>query len=344
VNARRVLLALPALLLIGDVAAPVIARADTRPDVLSAYAIAVTPQPDGMLTMTYTLTGYKVESDWPASEPYLQIGVPNGNFSITNFGSDGTVDVSNAEMVETNGSFVQFDFGTLPRTGDTFDLHFTIDQGGMAYRDTGADQIDYDFVPAGWTFPIVVDEMTVSWADPADPSQLALAEPSPQNDGTTMTWDWTSPSIDASGMFDAYAIQIDYQASAFDVSDAASAQSNGENGSGSGSYDNSGSSGDSSGALVGLFIVAMFVLAFVQMFRGDQYGGGPGFRAGTGVYHSGFSHACACACAGCACACACACAGGGRVGCSRKAIGIACLPRVVRSMTGSRAEGEVAPS
>ena len=54
----------------------------------------------------------------------------------------------------------------------------------------------------------------------------------------------------------------------------------------------------------------------------------PSHSSSSGGFGSSTGHSSSCACAS-HCACACACAGGGRVGCSRKAIGIACLKQVI---------------
>ena len=207
-SAVRWPLALAAVLL-GSLLAPPAARAEVPPDVLDSYSIAITPQSDGMLTMNYTLAGYHVMSDWPSSEPYLQVGVPNGNFSITNSGSgNGIVDVSNVEAAYSSaGSFVQFDFGTLPRTGDVFDLHFTVSQGQMAYPDPSNSEVTFKFIPAAWTFPITVRQLAVSWANPSSPSLLKLVQPAPTNGDTAMTWQWDSPAI-SSGMFEDDSVEL----------------------------------------------------------------------------------------------------------------------------------------
>jgi len=340
VSARRWLWALAgALVLLGSLLTPLAARADVAPDVLDSYSIAITPQADGMLSMDYTLTGYHVMSDWPSNEPYLQIGVPNESFSITNASYGGEIAVSNVRAVDGGGSFVEFDFGTLPRTGDVFDLHFTITQGAMAYPDTSNNEVTFGFIPSGWTFPITVEQLTVSWASPSNPSLLKLVQPSPTNGVMAMTWLWDSPAVNSYGMFEVASVELAYDQSAFTLSDAATAHSAGDNGDYSGG--NSGDSGSSgSGSAPGtvifvIFVIFVFAAAAATNRAGDNYNGGPGIHpGGRGFIGGGFGGG-GCACAGCACACACACAGGGRVGCSRKAIGIECLPRIIRTMTKS---------
>ena len=334
----RGLSVLATALVIAGLLAPATVRADVAPDGLDSYTIAITPQSDGMLTMDYTLNGYHAMSDWPANEPYLQVGVPNGSFTIDTSGFSGQVAVSNVEVVDNGGSFVQFDFGTLPRTGDVFNLSFSITQGAMAYPDTGNGEVTYEFMPAAWTFPITVSQLTVLWTNPSDPSLLKFAQPAPTYGGEAMSWQWQHPSIDGSGMFGDDEISLAYDQSAFTLSDAATAQTD----SGNGGFSSGGSSGSTS--MVGGFLVVVVFLGIVWtlswVVSGDNYRGGPGVRpVRAGFFGGGFGGGgCACACAGCACACACA--GGGRVGCSRKAIGIACLTKVIRSMTKN---GEASP-
>ena len=307
--------------MLGAFLAPPAAKAALPPDLLDSYIIEITPQSDGMLVMQYTLSGYHVASNWPSNQPYLQIGVPNGNFSISAWGANDGADVSKVEAVNSGGSFVQFDFGRLPRNGDVFDLHFTVNVGKMAYPDTAQHQINYKFIPAGWTFPINVSRMMVTWANPSDPALLKSAQPAPAPGETAMTWYWEHPALNSSGMFADDTIDLVYTGSAFSLSDAAT---------GSGS-----NSGGGTGANIGLWtivIIALVVLVLIVVvaviFSDDDYGSGSGVGYGRGVY---VAHSCACA----GCACACACAGGGKVGCSRKAIGIACLPKVIRTMTKS---------
>ncbi len=142
--------------------------------------------------------------------------------------------------------------------------------------------------------------------------------PAPTYGDTGMTWHC-----------DEY-VEVVYDASAFGLSEEATAQSQGGNGGGSGSGSGSGSGDGAFPLIIALFLMGGVGVASVYRWAagGDGYSGGSGFHGGFAGGGGGHS----CACAGCACACACACAGGGRVGCSRKAIGIACLPEVIRSL------------
>jgi hypothetical protein len=319
---------LVALALFGNLLLPLAANASAPADVLDAYTIAVTPQTDGLLTMDYTLSGYHNMSDWPTNQPYLQIGVPNSHFSITSWSSpDGSANISQVEAVNHNGSFAQFDFASLPQKGAVFNLHFTISQGQMAYPDAAKNEVTFKFIPAAWTFPINVRQLTVTWANPSDPALLKFVDPAPAN-GEVMTWGWTNPAINSSGMFGDDAINLAYDQSAFTLSADATATSNNGNGGG-----DSGLIATWVIVIIGI-AVALFVGFFALLFYSDDYSNGSSTGGGA-RYYGGAVHSCACA----GCACACACAGGGKVGCSRKAIGLACLPKVVQAMTEKRPSG-----
>lgn len=310
------------------------AAADTPPDILDDYSIAVTPQPDGSLVMSYTLQKYCAYSDWPSDVPYLQVGVPNGNFSISEWGpKSGPNMVVDAEPVTSGGSFVQLDFDgdNLPKNGDCFDLNFTIVQNAMSYPDEDNNQVTMKFIPSGWSFPIQVKRLTITWAIPEDSSLLKVTDPSPMGtDGSSMIWTWNSPVMNSSGMFGDYFVKLAYDPSTFQLSDEAKASSDSGNGGG----------GSAAGIVVLVIIVVILVvILFVALWLAEEGSGGGGGYYGGGGGGLGSGHfgggglgsgggGSSCACAGCACACACA--GGGRVGCSRKGIGIKCLPKVIK--------------
>jgi hypothetical protein len=356
-------------------------RADAPPDILDSYTIAIAPNADGSLAMNYTLTNYCAKSDWPGEYPYLQVGVPNGNFSISDWGpKDGQDKVVNAEKVTSGGSFVQLDFdrGNLPKNGDCFDLYFAIVQSKMAYPDTGNGTVTFKFIPSGWNFPINVNTLIVTWALPSDPSLVKLTEPAPAStDATTMAWKWTNPAMNSSGMFADSAIKIAYDKSAFTLPAAAATETSPSTGSGV------------SNLVIGVILVLVllvFIVVVCWVLFGsssdDGYTSGGGYSSvdtspsyiptytpsesrssspsrrsestessspseshDSGSSHSSFGggfggssgHSSSCACAS-HCACACACAGGARVGCSRKAIGIACLSKVISSISDEQSK------
>jgi len=319
------------------------ARAETPPDILDSHTIAIAPQADGTLVMTYTLSGYCVKSDWPSDEPYLQIGVPNSKFTITDWYAEG-VTVTKPESITIGGSFVQMDFKPLPKNGDCFNLRFTITQNKMAYPDPQNGNVTFKFIPAGWNFPIKVNTLTVIWNGPTDPVMLKLTEPKPMGtDGTNMIWMWSNPPMNSAGMFNDATIKLAYDKAAFALSDAATSKQEG--------------GGESFNWkccwTVFWIVIAILVLIFIIAWFSEAYESGDGFGpafvttmdnvgevlsdlSSAGGSGGSSGHSSSCACAGCACACACA--GGGRVGCSRKAIGVACLKQVIAEVTGRKEE------
>jgi hypothetical protein len=319
-------------------------HADPPPDILDLYSIAITPQPDGSLVMAYTLNHYCTNSDWPSDQPYLQIGVPNGSFSITDWGpKDGENKVVNAEALTFGESLVQLDFdeNKLPKNGNCFDLFFTITQNKMAYPDPENGNITFAFVPAGWKFPIQVKQLTVTWQGPTDPSLLKLTDPNPSvQNGTTMVWTWSDPVMDASNMFRSATLKFAYDKSAFTLSEAATTQKGGGNGGSSFNWQFCWT--------VVIIILVVLLILFIIAVISEAYTSGDGVGPAIvtvidnvgetvsdvlsdgGGFGGSSGHSSSCACAGCACACACA--GGGKVGCSRKAIGVACLSKVLTRM------------
>lgn len=318
-----------------------LAKADTPADILDSYKIQVAPQNDGTLLMNYTLQNYCTYSDWPSDQPYLQIGVPNSSFEITDWGpKDGANKIIKAEQITTGGSFVQLDFdqNNLPKNGDCFDLNFSIVQKKMAYPDDNNNQITFKFIPAGWQFPIKVNSLTIIWGKPSDMSLLKVTDPSPASqDDANMYWQWNSPAMSSTYMFSDYAVKFAYDKSSFTLTDDATTSSDTGNG------------GDESGGgiILIIFVVILAIVLIVvivgaltgSLGGGDDdysgsggifFGGGSssGHSGGGGLGGSGGGYSCACA----SCACACACAGGGKVGCSRKGIGVRCLPHVLKEI------------
>lgn len=339
-----------AIVFVGALFVPVaVFAAGDPPDQLESYTISVTPQVDGVLLMDYRLDNYCVAIDkWPSDEPYLQIGVPNGNFTISDWGpKEGKNRVVDAKALTSGGSFVQLDFdkGSLPKKGDCFSLFFSIAQNKMAYPDPENENVTFKFIPAGWKFPIQVKSLTLKWMLPADPAMVKLTEPAPMVvDSTAMIWRWNNPPMNASGMFSDASVKFAYDKAAFTLSESATTNTDSGNG----------GSGNLGSLCLTIFIVVVVVVVVIWILlaiaesinSGDSLGtsfitvadnfsevlsSGDGFGGSTG-------HSSGCACAGCACACACA--GGGRVGCSRKAIGIQCLEDVVKEMTEDKPDEE----
>lgn len=221
-----------AVLSLGLLCAPLtVVAADIPPDQLESYTISVTPQADGSLVMSYALYNYCAKSDWPSDIPYLQVGVPNGNFIISEFGpKDGVIKVVNAEKIVSGGTFVQLDFdaSNLPKDGDCFNLNFSIVQGRMAYSSPESGDITFELIPAGWDFPIQVKTLTLNWATAPDIALIKLTDPAPAaTDSVNMVWQWNNPQSDASGMFRGATIKLVYGNEAFTLpADTPTAQSN----------------------------------------------------------------------------------------------------------------------
>lgn len=386
------------IILIGAVFAPVqIVRADVPPDQLESYTVSVSPQTDGSLIMNYALDNYCARSDWPTDIPYLQVGVPNGNFVLMEgWGpKDGANRVVKAEPINNGyGSFVQLDFdqGNLPKNGDCFNLNFSVTQSHMAYPDPVNGNVTFELIPAGWDFPIQVKTLILNWALPIDPALVKLTDPAPMTkDLTFMTWQWTDPQMDASSMFRGATIKLAYDKSAFTLPVEVQAPE-------------SVNTDDESGAIsinpiAILFIVLILVVLVIGLGLLLNWGGsglgssgfggndsnyvptppkprrfstdrhesekprrreksGPSYSpsrrsesppyspppkrpdppsSSGGGFGGSSGHSSGCVSMP-SCACACACAGGGRVGCSRKGIGIKCLGDAIASIVAPRHE------
>lgn len=322
--------------LLGSLFGVIPVKADAPPDELASYIITIAPQSDGTLVMSYQLQHYCAKSDWPAEYPYLQVGVPNSTFTITDWNPKESF-VTEAKPVNSGGSFVRFDFNPLPKNGDCFDLSFTITQGKMAFPTTDdTNEVTFKFIPSGWTFPIKIASLTVMWTKSPDASLLKLTDPNPKaTNDNIMIWQWTNPVMSSSGMFSDYAVKIAYDKSAFSLSEVATSPSDNANG---------GDGGLSLFWIIVIVVIVVIVIILVLDWLTDGeligIGGGGGYYSGGGLGggHSGGGglggggRGSSCACASCACACACA--GGGRVGCSRKGIGIQCIRRVIKKVTG----------
>jgi hypothetical protein len=232
------------------VAAPAAMSAEVPPDVLDSYEIAIAPQSDGTLAIDYTLTGYHPMSEWPSDQPYLQVGIPNGYFKISSWKAGGA-NVSSVTPLTGSPSLAQFNFSSLPRVGDSFDLRFSVSVGHMAF--SNGSETSFEFIPSGWTFPITVKRMTVSWQNPSGATPL-LTQPDPTTTGGAMTWTWDTPKADGSGMFRGNTISIAYPTSVFSISGDTVVPDNGP------TYDNSGSSSGSGWDPFGVIVTIIAIL------------------------------------------------------------------------------------
>ena len=264
-------------------------------DEIQSVTIDADTSADGVVTLRYEIVWKVLDSTSEGPLTWVQIGVPNDAYEITDFGGDA---VSAVPYNQADESKVRLDLCKDFLAGETAAFHFTIRQYNLLQK--AGNECRCDFIP-GWFDDIAVKQMTVRW----QPGNVIRANKT--LDGV-YTW---SGSLAAGEHFQTvttyysgnmalaappspadydYNPPVDY--SNTDTEDMSS-----EN------------SGDYSGLLAFLFLPVVVVLAIIRGARGYRGGRGfgGGFRGGGG---------CACACAGCACACACA--GGGRAGCARK--------------------------
>lgn len=328
-----------ALLAAVSILAPAAAFAQ-QPDVIGQYSVHVTPRDDGTLVMAYSFSKYCATTDFPSDKPYLQVGVPNRNFELVDWGPKSAPDsqtkvwVASADALQGLNSQVQLNFNKQPLAGECWDLNFTIHQSQMAYAQ-GSDEVAFQFTP-GWFDFAKISAMTITWDLPSDPSLVHTTVPAAT---TAPSQDvWTNSNMAPN---DRFTVGITYAKSAFPnlTVVAPSAPSNQP------SEPTSSTSSDNGWVICLIIAIIVFIVIFLRIFGnyggdggygsglggwflggvggGGGGGGGGGISPRTGGGGGGFSgrgSSCACACAGCACACACA--GGGRAGCTRKGIDI----------------------
>jgi hypothetical protein len=308
------------------------------PDVIGDYSVHVTPRDDGTLAMEYRLANYCAATDFPGDKPYLQVGVPNRNFDLVDWGPKSApngqtkVWVASASSLQGLNSQVQLNFNKQPVAGDCWDINFTIDQRQMAYAQ-GSDEVSFQFTP-GWFDFAKINALTIIW-DVTDQSLVHKTDPAPTPAPSQDVWRATDLSPN-----EKFTVTITYAKSAFPT---LSSLAPGPPSSEPGSTTSTGESDN--GWLVCLVILIILFLIFLpRIFRtygwDGGYGGGLGraFVGGLGGGGSGSSggrsggggggfagRGSSCACASCACACACA--GGGRAGCTRKGFDISRLLR-----------------
>lgn len=126
------------------------------PDIIHSMEITITPQDDNTLNIHYYLD-YEAATDFPSDIQYLEVGVPNTDFTLLDYEPDSLI--QSAYGITQNGSFVHLDFRKLPKAGDRFYLEFTVKQGSM-YNRSGQNDISFQFVP-GWFDFAVIKELKV---------------------------------------------------------------------------------------------------------------------------------------------------------------------------------------
>lgn len=320
-------------------------------DRILSYHVDVTPNvDDGSLAIRLSFR-WKALEDLPASNSQqggVKIGIPNGSIRDLTALSDNIDDIS------FDNSYVYVDFTRGFDAGEEFDFSFRWVQEYMYRLENG--MVSYDYTP-GWFDGIRVDEMTLTWHDPAGVTGNAAQGVSENGDHIL-----TATDMDYGDKLSLSVTYADWP-TALDESRSAD-NSPYDNNYG---YDND---GDYCGSMIGYIvrIVILLVVLFVIMsvltgasrYRagfGNRYifvnglwyprgpdgrprpgsvgtkhrpapprnnnkprgGGFGGGGRGGGFGGGGFGGGGHCACASsCACACACACAGGGRAGCSAK--------------------------
>jgi len=272
------------------------------------YEVALTPRSDGTVAIQYyqrwLVTGGHI--------PWITVGTSNGNFTIT--GSGGAV--SRAESAGQGGwNGVRLDLDGDYRSGETFEVSFSIVQRGLFYAEEQYYKLD--FTP-GWYDRAVTDTLRMSVKFFAK-VETVTADPRPSVvSGDEMVW-----NTYGLGAGEHFSIHVSFPVGLFPAGIAAGNLKKASGGGGSGI----------AGGIVFIIIMVVIIIMIVRFskrgYSGGRmfYGGIPGGRLGGGRSGSGRSSgggggfggasmSCACACVSCACACACA--GGGGAGCSRK--------------------------
>ena len=274
------------------------------------YTVSLTPRSDGTVTIEY-------DQKWRVTGghiPWITVGTPNSGFTITD--TKGAV----AKIASASGggwSGVRLDLDRDYRSGETFEVGFSLVQRGLFYA---SDQnYKLDFTP-GWYDHAVTDTLRVSVTFFAS-LKTVTASPSPSLvSGDAMTWEKYGL-----GAGERFTTHVSFPVGLFP---SGIAKENLKGGS------KEGLSGGA-GAFAFIFVAIIVVIVILALYSSKKgysggnifYGGLPGGRSGRGGSGHGRSTgggggfggagiSCACACVSCACACACA--GGGGAGCSRK--------------------------
>lgn len=302
------------IILLTFVSMPVTAA--TPPDIIHQMTVTITPQSNGSLNIKYELD-YEATTDFPTDIQYLEVGVPNSDFTLLGYGHGPSSLISNGHENKNGTSQVHLDFISLPKAGDRFSLDFTILQRSMVY-DAG-DNVSFQFRP-GWFDFAVIDEMRVI-VDTKDLINSQLDPVSDEMDGKQAIWITRSMDVnEKAGLVtvtcgrDSFP-NMSNEIVKYDPSEGS--YSSGE------SYQSQGPGINVGGILTFVFTGIIVVLSIIGRsgrgsyyagrygggYRGGFFGGHSTFHGGGGIGGGGGGHGCACACA---------CAGGGRVGCSER--------------------------
>lgn len=309
-------------------------------DRILSYQVDVTPNVnDGSLAIRLSFR-WKALEDLPATNSQqggVKIGIPNGSIRDMKALSDNIADIQN------DNSYAYVDFTQGYKAGQEFDFSFSWVQEYMYTLNNG--EVAYDYTP-GWFDGILIDEMTLTWHDPAGVTGVA-SEGDTQNGDHILT-------ASSMGYGDKLPLTVTYADWPTALDSQYSRENIPEDYNNGSYYEGDRSLGDTFATVIG-FIIMIAIICFVVsvltsigryaggfgtryvFVNGLWYPRGPGGRPRPGSVGTktrprpprssrkggfggggigGGSH-CACA-SSCACACACACAGGGRAGCSAK--------------------------
>lgn len=292
------------------------------PDTINLYQVTVTPEQDGSLVMKYEFD-YLATTDFPQDSAFLEVGVPNKDFTLTEFGPKPFVKKA---FTQTSGvSQVRLEFDHLPRKGENFKLNFSIKQGSMAYA--LGDNVTFTFIP-GWFSFAEIKLLRIVWKLPTDASLIGKLSPPPtkQSEGQAI-WETTNLAPNAK-----FPVTIYVAKKAFDSLKAIEAPLQPTPGNPPSSSSGSIQWGE---ILFWAFVIVLVLIIVIALLA--AIGGGGGYSGSIGG-HTGGSSIFGDVASGIAdtvfggggggfsgggggssgCACACACAGGGRAGCSKR--------------------------
>ncbi len=292
---------------------PIPINAYTPPDVINDYKIKISMDDNGVLEMRYDFD-YTATTDFPDGGAYLEIGVPNRNFQILDYGPKNFVVEASANT--GSQSQVKLDFDHLPLAGENFSFFFIIKQEKMV--NIKDDQVTIQYTP-GWFDFAEIRKLTIEWLF-TDTSLLTHIDPEPEQQSiNSITWVTNDLEPD-----EKYTVQVSIDKTYFPNIEKLE-----EN-----QAEETGLSLDVWLLIIVVIfmVVCMLAALLYEVSEGGGYssgsyiggggwfiGGGSSRSGGGSGGFSGRSSSCACVSS---CACACACAGGGRAGCNEKGFGV----------------------
>ena len=271
---------------------------DTGTYKILEYKVSLVPQSDGIVKIDY----YQKWQVTGGHIPWVTVGVPNENFTITARNLD-VAKVSSASEGSWQG--VRVDLKRDYKPGETFQIAFQISQNKLFYADK--ENYKMEFTP-GWYDNAAIDDLGITIKSFAKISTVRFDPQPTKVVGEEILW-----SRKNLGHGEKFQVSISFPKNSCPKEI---------------SKDNL---KDESGAAGIIFFIVLVVLVIIIIVAvnsdsGGYSGGGGIFFGGGGSSSSsgssggggfgGRSSSCACACVSCACACACA--GGGGAGCSRK--------------------------